>query len=169
MGSYLIIGDAVGSQLPGSAGQASLTHKDGNGNYLPKAPANVFKMFAMMTGTRRAVTLPTASANLGAFAASDANSAGVVIFNYDYSYAFADTPQTFSVELDNLPLNGVVTVQRYLVDANTSNLEAYLNQPGHPDPNLQMVESFPAQVQNGRLSLPSRTLGLGVEFWRVLQ
>jgi hypothetical protein len=170
MGSYLIMHDAVGYD-PGRLGQASLMHKaitDGVAAYYPKPAANVFKMFAMMTGTRRAVTLPTASSNLGAFAASDANSAGVVIFNYDYSYAFADTPRTFSVELNNLPLNGVVTVERYLVDANTSNLKAFLTQPGQPDPSLQKVEQFSAQVNNGQLILPSRTLGLGVTFWRIL-
>jgi hypothetical protein len=169
MGSFLVLDDAVGSS-PGALGRASLTDKittNGVAAYYPKPPANVFQMFAMMTGTRRAVTLPTGIPNLGAFAASDTNSAGVVVFNYDYSYAFADTPQTFSVELDNLPLNGVVTVERYLVDANTSNLEAYLNQSTHPDPHLQQVETFTAQIIGGKLTLPARTLGLGVTFWRV--
>jgi hypothetical protein len=170
MGSYLALADAVGAD-PGKPGEASLLHKaitNGVAAYYPKPVANVFKMFAMMKGMRKAVTLPTANPNLGAFAASDANSAGVVIFNYDYSYAFADKPQTFSVELNNLPLNGVVTVERYLVDANTSNLKAFLTQPGQPDPGLQKVEHFSAQVNNGQLVLPSRTLGLGVTFWRIL-
>jgi hypothetical protein len=115
------------------------------------------------------VTLPTGTTNLGAFAASDNNSAGVVIFNYSFDYSFTDTPQTFSVELDHLPLNGVVTAERYLVDANTSNLKAFLEQPGRPDPNLQRVEQFNAQVINGQLILPPRTLGLGVTFWRILR
>jgi hypothetical protein len=165
MGSYLILHDAVGDQL-GTVGQASLMNKYSSTTYFPKPAANVFKMFAMMTGTRRAVTVPTANPNLGAFAASDANAAGVVIFNYNS--AFTDTPATFSVEVDNLPYNGVVLVERYLVDANTSNLEAYLTQPGQPDPTLQRVEQFSALVQNGQLFLPSRTLGLGVTFWRIL-
>lgn len=155
MGSYLILHDAVGDQL-GTVGQASLMNKYSSTTYFPKPAANVFKMFAMMTGTRRAVTVPTANPNLGAFAASDANAAGVVIFNYNS--AFTDTPATFSVEVDNLPYNGVVLVERYLVDANTSNLEAYLTQPGQPDPTLQRVEQFSALVQNGQLFLPSRTL-----------
>src|SRR5262249_49723823 len=139
----------------------------------PKPAANVFKMFAMMTGTRRPATLSTtaSSSNLGAFAASDANSASVVVFNYDslmFSRPAVDTPETFSVELDNLPFNGTVTVQRYLVDANTSNLAAFLAQPSQPDPSLQMVEQFSAELQNGKLVLPSRSLGLGVTLWRVL-
>jgi len=167
MGSYLVVDDATGD-ASGARGLASLLYKDSSGNYFPKPPANVFKMFSMMTGARRAVTLPTATPYLGAFASTDANSAGVLVFNYNYDYSFTDTPQTFSVELDNLPFNGVVTVQRYLVDANTSNLAAYLSQPGQPDPRLQQVEQFTAQVIGGQLTLPARTLGLGVTLWRVV-
>jgi hypothetical protein len=169
MGSYLIMHDAVGLQ-PGNAGQASLMDKviTGKGaEYYPKPPANVFKMFAMMTGTRRAVTVPSGKPNLGAFAASDANSAGVVIFNYNSS--FTDTPELFSAELNNLPMNGVVSVERYLVDAKTSNLQAYFTQPDRPDPDLHKVEQFNAQVLDGQLLLPSRSLGLGVTFWRILR
>jgi hypothetical protein len=90
-----------------------------------------------------------------------------VVFNYNST--FTTTDETVDVELDNLAFNGVVTVERYLVDAFTSNLWAYL-QPGHPDPDptLQRVEQFPAQVINGKLLLPSRTLGAsGVTFWRI--
>lgn len=169
MGSYLVMHDAVGFN-PGQPGHASLMHKiivSGNAVYLPKPAANVFRMFAMMTGTRRAVSgLPATGSNLGAFAASDANSAGVVVFNYDV--AFTDHPETFSVELTNLPFSGPVTVERYLVDAQTSNLQAYLeaSEP-RPDPTLQRVEQFSADVVAGRLVLPSRTLGLGVTFWHV--
>jgi hypothetical protein len=166
MGSYLIMNDAVGYD-PGTLGIPSLTYKviTGDGSiYYPKPPANVFRMFAMMTGTRRAVTLP-ATSNLGAFAASDGSSAGVVVFNYNNM--FIEAPEVFSVELDHLPFDGAVTVKRYLVDADTSNLQAFLLHSGHPDPSLQMVEQFSAEVQDGRLTLPSRSLGLGVTFWRV--
>jgi len=169
MGSYLIMHDGVGSR-PGNAGGASLMDKVITGTsakYYPKPATNVFRMFAMMTGTRRAVTVPSGMPNLGAFAASDANSAGVVIFNYNSG--FTDTPELFSVELNNLPLNGVVSVERYLVDANTSNLQAYFTQPQRPDPDLHKVEQFNAQVHNGQLTLPTRSLGLGVTFWRVLR
>jgi len=166
-GSFLIMNDAIGSD-PGILGMASLMHKvidsDGKAYYYPKPPANVFKMLATMTGTRRSTMIP-ASLTLGAFAASDADSAGVIVTNYNS--AFTDTPETFSVELKNLPFNGDVTVRRYLIDANTSNLEAFLLQPSRPDPGLQMVEQFSTQVQNGQMVLPARTLGLGVTFWRV--
>jgi hypothetical protein len=169
MGSYLVIDDAVGATVPGSLSLASLLYKDGSGNYLPKAPANALKMFAMMTGTRRAVTLPTGTANLGAFAASDSNSASVLVFNYPYDYSFTDTPQTFSVELDNLPFNGLVTVERYLIDRDHSNL----GKPG-TDPSLQLMETTSnLQVIGGQVTLPCTVqpcaLGLGVTLFRVTQ
>ena len=78
----------------------------------------------------RAQGKPTDRPNLGAFAASDSSSAGLVIFNYNST--FTTTDETVDVELDNLPFNGVVTAERYLVDASTSNLWAYLRQFG-PD------------------------------------
>jgi hypothetical protein len=167
-GSFLMMHDGIGSQ-PGMLGMASLMYKaigsDGSVTYYPKPPANVFKMFAMMSGARDSVTLP-ADLGLGAFAANDATSAGLIIYNYNSS--FTDTAKAFSVEFDDLPFDGTVTVRRYLVDAYTSNLAAFLSQPGQPDPSLQMVEQFTAQVQNGRLILPARSLGLGVTFWQVL-
>jgi hypothetical protein len=138
---------------------------DGSASYYPKPPANVFKMFAMMSGAHDSVTLP-ADVGLGAFAASDATSAGLIVYNYNSS--FIDTAKAFSVEFDNLPFDGSVIVRRYLVDAYTSNLAAFLSQPGQPDPGLQVVEQFTGQVQNGQLILPARSLGLGVTFWQVL-
>jgi hypothetical protein len=166
-GAFLSLHDGVGAQ-PGIIGMASLMHKaiasDGSVTYRPKPPANVFKMFAMMSGTRDAVTLPT-DLGLGAFAANDATSAGLIVYNYNA--AFTDTAKTFAAEFDNLPFDGIVTVRRYLVDAYTSNLATFLSQPGQPDPSLQMVEQFTAEVQNGELVLPARGLGLGVTFWQV--
>lgn len=171
IGSYLLMDDAIGNDATGSKGIPSFVAKIDSVNY-PKPPANVFKMFAMMSGTRRPVAgLSAANPNLGAFAASDASSAGIVVFNYNG--AFTDTPETFSVQLDNLPFTGTVTVERYLVDAQTSNLQAYLTQPGQPHPSLQRVEQFPVDVVqlpngSGQLILPQRTLGLGVTYWRVV-
>ncbi len=188
MGSYLLLADADGDAANGNKDIHSLTHKltddTGTMHYYPKPPANVFKMFAKMTGTRRPVILtPTgASSNLGAFAASDTDSAHVVVFNYD-SQMFTrfpdgsapgtlpvamDTPENFTVQLDNLPFNGSVKVRRYLVDANTSNLKNFLVDPTS-SPHLQMVEEFDAILTNGQLVLPSKSLGLGVTYWRVTQ
>jgi hypothetical protein len=181
MGSYLIVGDGLTDpNNPSRRGQASLMHKEvaseGSIHYYPKPAANVFKMFARMTGTRRqAIVSPTGSnSNLGAFAASDENSASVVVFNYNRTLVFQnndnslpDTPETFTVSLNNLQFDGDVTIQRYQVDAVTGNLKAFLDNPGHPDPNLQMVQTT-GRVENGQLTLPQHSLGLGVTLWRIL-
>jgi hypothetical protein len=79
-----------------------------------------------------------------------------------------DTPETFTVSLNNLPLDGDVTIQRYQVDATTSNLKAFLDNPEQADPNLQMVQTT-GRVENGQLTLPQCSLGLGVTLWRILQ
>ena len=83
-------------------------------------------------------------------------------------------PENVTVELDNLPFSGAVTVTRYLVDSATSNFAAFLADPTKK-PDLQSVETFTAQVQNGQLVLTPHntsglptTLGLGVTYWRVL-
>jgi hypothetical protein len=181
IGSYLIVGDGLTDPgNPSRRGQASLMHKevasDGSVHYYPKPAANVFKMFARMTGTRRqAIVSPSGSnSNLGAFAASDESSASVVVFNYNRTLVFQnndnslpDAPETFTVSLNNLPFDGDVTIQRYQVDAATGNLKAFLDDPGHPDPNLQMVQTT-GRVENGQLTLPQYGLGLGVTLWRIL-
>ncbi|MGP9813919.1 hypothetical protein ACTZWT_20605 [Rhodopseudomonas sp. NSM] len=170
LGSYLQYTDAVGEAATGTINQASLLHKL-DGAYYPKPPANVFRMFAMMSGARRPVSgLSASNPDLGAFAASDANSAGVVVVNYNPSFTDeAGTAQSFTTELRALPFAATtVTVERYLIDARTSNLQAFLTLPSHPSPELQRVEQFTAQVDSaGSLSLPTRTLGLGVSFWRI--
>jgi hypothetical protein len=177
MGSYLIMEDGYGYSSPTSPGgstpgQASLLGKfiasDGTVSYYPKPPANVFKMFAQMTGTRRPATVSPvggSSSNLGAFVTSDTSSAHVMVYNYDPRVVFnndnnsiPETPENVSVELDNLPFpDGNVTVTRYLVDSVTSNFEAFLAAPTDPtkNPALQTVETFTAAVSNGQLILPS--------------
>lgn len=170
MGAYLLVGDAIGEQSTGYIGTASLMAKI-DGVYHYKPPANVMKMFAMMTGTRRAVALPTDRPNLGAFAVSDADSAGLLVFNYNST--FTTTDETVKVRFDNLPFDGYVMVERYLVDADTSNLQKFIAQGTTPDPaltGLQRVEQVQAIVQSGQLVLPVRTLGpSAVSFWRILR
>jgi hypothetical protein len=189
MGSYLILEDGFGYSSPSSPGgstpgQASLLGKfiasDGTVSYYPKPTANVFKMFAQMTGTRRPATVfPVggSTSNLGAFVTSDTSSAHVIAYNYDPHVVFnndnnsiPETPENVSVELDHLPFpDGNVTVTRYLVDAVTSNFKAFLAAPTDPtkNPALQSVETFTAEVANGQLFLPSRTLGLGVTYFQI--
>ena len=192
MGSYLILDDGVAGTSAGDPGsyawgEASLLgkviHSDNTVSYYPKPAANVFKMFAMMTGTSRPATVtPLGSSNIGAFATSDTSSAHVVVWNYDPTVVFGPNPEAsenVAVSIGNLPFSGAVTVQRYLVDAATSNFFAFVgnpqeNIPGDPtrNPNLQMVEQYQATVSNGQLQLPQNgqtttTLGTGVTYWRV--
>ncbi|OAF09929.1 hypothetical protein AYJ54_12075 [Bradyrhizobium centrolobii] len=185
MGSYLILEDGQGDpKAEPFLTQASLMHKYTDINkavhYLPKPAANVFRMFALMTGTRRPVTLSTSgtSSNLGAFAVSDPvqKTASIVVFNYNPTLVFGnadnslpDTPENFSVEIDNLPLpDGMVTVQHYLVDSTHSNLAVFLKNPDQSDPSLQSAEPpFSVPVQNGKVLLPASSLKLGVTFFRI--
>lgn len=170
IGSYLLIGDAAGNTTTGVVPEASLMAKIDD-VYHYKPPANVMRMFAMMSGTRRAAALPGDRPNLGAFATADASSAGVVVYNFNST--FTTGSETVAVRFDNLPFDGPVTVERYLVDADTSNLRKFIVQATTPDPQLtrlQRVEQFPAMVQSGQLVLDARTLGpSAVSFWRVLQ
>jgi hypothetical protein len=181
MGSFLILDDYVTDpNAPPMLNQASLLHKhvdhDGSVHYYPKAATNVFKMFARMKGERRSVTLSTAgtNSNLGTFATSDpqSGSADVIVFNYNHALVFQnengslpDAPEEFTVRIDNLP-DGLVKVERYLVDADTSNLKAFIVDGDH-NPDLYVVETMYLQVNNGQLALPSTPLKLGVTHWRI--
>jgi hypothetical protein len=132
-------------------------------------------MFAMMTGTRRAVMLP-ASSNLGAFAASDDSSAGVVVFNYNST--FTEAPEAFSVELNHLPFDGAVTVSRYLIDARyeqSPGLSAAERAPGSQPANGRAVQrgclewpacSAIAQSRAGRDLLAGLALDPSATCWR---
>jgi hypothetical protein len=153
----------------------------GGVHYYPKPVANVFKMFNKMTGTRNAVSVsPTGTAsNLGAFATSDANSASVLVYNYSSSVfnndgnSMVETPETFTINLGNLwggqAYTGNVTIKRYLIDANTSNLYAFLKPDGtHPSPELQLVGQTTSFVSDNQLMIGSASpLGLGVVFYRI--
>jgi len=181
MGSYLTLSDAVGAQTTGNVYMQSLTHKrtDDNGmvHYYRKPVANALQMFATMTGTRKQATVTSmteGTSNIGAFASSDAHSAHVVVFNYNSDLVFnndsqtkPDTPENVAVMLDHLPFTGPVRVQRYLIDAATSNLKAFFDNAAHPSPDLQLVETCRALVLDGQLALPSRAIGLGVSYWQV--
>jgi hypothetical protein len=139
-------------------------------------------MFNMMTGTRNAVTVsPTGSAsNLGAFVTSDANSASVLVYHYNSSVfnnnasSTVETPETFTINIGNLwgpqGYTGPVTVKRYLIDANTSNLSAFLKPDGtHPSPELQLVDpQTTGHVSDNQLMISSASpLGLGVVLYRI--
>lgn len=177
LGSYLIISDGQGdTRLPSLLGQASLLYKQMNGEkepiYYPKPVANLFRMYNKMSGRRvQAVLSPGgSSSNLGSFATWDGAIANVIVSNYDPARVFGpntstDIGEAFTLIVDNL-CDGQVTVERYLIDDQTSNLAAFLNGPGRPDPNLQRTATV-RTVSGGKLILPD-TLKLGVALYRVL-
>ena len=79
-----------------------------------------------------------------------------------------------TVAFKNLPFNGPVTVDRYLIDAKTSNLNYWVaagkTPPSVQVTQLQKVESFSASSTNGQLTLPARQLGpSAVSLWIVHQ
>lgn len=182
MGSYLIIGDGQGDpNITPFLGQASLLHKVPHGDkpadYYPKPVANLFKMYNKMSGQRVQAALTGGSgSHLNAFATWDgANStANIMVYNYDPTRVFGnnistETPEGISLEVDNLPFsNGsTVTIERYLIDANTSNLAKFYSDPTHPDPNLQRI-LLQRTINSGKLVLTGDALGLGVVLYRIL-
>ncbi|MCS3725526.1 hypothetical protein [Bradyrhizobium betae] len=181
LGSYLLISDGQGdTSVPSYRAQASLLYKQMNGNndpiYYPKPVANLFMMYNKMSGRRVLAALSPggAASVLGAFATWDpaATIANIMVHNYDPSRVFGtnnstDSGQGFSLEVDNLPFaDGPVTIERYLIDNQTSNLAGFLNGAICPDPHLQRTTLVGA-VTGGKLTLPD-TLKLGVALYRVL-
>jgi hypothetical protein len=196
MGSFLTVEDRLvygGPAAPSLLGAASLLHTYGDAtsySFLPKPPMNVFKMYSLMTGLRNQVTVTTGTSgsHLNAFVTSDESSTSVMVYNFDPYLVFnndantrSDTPENFSISISKLfktnGYNGSVKVERYLVDATTSNLAYFLdflhNSPGsiNPrDPRLQKLEDYSATVVNGDLHLesqPGKPLGLGVMLYRI--
>ena len=180
LGSYLIIGDGQGDpNIAPYLGQASLLHKVQHGanpaDYYPKPVANLFKMYNKMSGQRvqAALTGGGSGSHLNAFATWDgaSSTANIMLYNYDATRVFGtntstETPEAFSLDVGNLPFsNGPVTVERYLIDADNSNLARFLGDPSHL-PDLQKFTST-GTVTGGKLTL-SGTLGLGVSLYRVL-
>ena len=176
-GSYLIVRDNFGANTTGSAPVASFTHID-NGTDYPKPTYNTFRMFTMLPGTRKAVTLSSLQPDIRALAAADASSAGLLVSNYNYrfnyptDYTDLTTNQTVTPGFASLAFTGGVTVERYLIDQNTSNIGRYIdgNLPlSYTGASLTKVESCVATVDStGTLVLPSRVLGpSAVSLWLV--
>ncbi|WP_212453438.1 hypothetical protein [Bradyrhizobium japonicum] len=141
------------------------------------AAANLFKMYDKMSGQRvQAALTGGAGSHLNAFATWDgANStANIMVYNYDPTRVFGnnvstETPEGISLEVDNLPFSdgSTVTIERYLIDANTSNLAKFYSDPTHPDPNLQRI-LLQRTINGGKLVLTGDALGLGVVLYRIL-
>src|SRR4029077_11649076 len=125
------------------------------GNEYPKPIANAFSMVDRMAGAREAVTVDPAKPNLKALASSDSSSAYLIVANYNYLFNYAlrnysdlSKSDTVTVAFKNLQFNGPVTADRYLIDAQTSNLDYWVAAgkipPSVQATQLQKVESFSA-------------------------
>jgi hypothetical protein len=82
--------------------------------------------------------------------------------------------ENVTVSFKNLQFSGPVTVDRYLIDAQTSNLNYWVAAgklpPSVQASQLQKVESISAVATSGSLSLPTRQLGpSAVSMWVVHQ
>jgi len=96
-------------------------------------------------------------------------------YNYVSSYPKQTTSdnsknESVTVGFENLPFNGPVTVDRYVIDAQTSNLNYWVASgkipPSVQATQLQKVESFSATSTGGTVVLPARELGQSaVSLW----
>jgi hypothetical protein len=140
-----------------------------------KPPFNVMRMCSMMQGTRRAVTTNTAGQpNIGAIASSTGTGAYVLAYNYNTSAGLTvdnTTNESITVKLNSLPFsNGTVQVQRYVIDATRSNIQAKLDAGLAPDSSaeLTLVDTYTATVTANAVTLPTVTMGSSaVSFWVV--
>jgi hypothetical protein len=172
-GSYLLMRDVFGADATGNPNVPSFTHvRDGVDH--PKPGANVFRMAAMIPGTRRAATVDTGLPTVKAIGGASNDAAAMLVVNYDYDFATRSdrtTDQGVRVGFANLPFSGAVTVERWLVDRNTSNVGRYIASGSAPNPTetaLSRVESFSANVTDGALALDARTLGpSAVSLWVI--
>jgi hypothetical protein len=182
-GSFLEVRDNQGHDTTGISAdmfEATWNHIAGGTEY-PKPIANAFSMVDRMAGARKSVTVDPARPNLKALTSSDSSSAYLIVANYNYLFNYAlrnysdlSKGDTVTVAFKNLPFNGSVTVDRYLIDAQTSNLDYWVAAgkvpPSVQATQLQKVESISAMVTGGALSLPARQLGpSAVSLWIVHQ
>jgi hypothetical protein len=180
-GSFLEVRDNHGPDLAGvdaNMNAASWLHVHNMVEY-PKAITNAFSMVSHMTGVRRSVEVNPAKPNLRALASSSSDSASLIVANYNYLFDYANknysdltSREVVTVTFKNLPFNGPVTVDRYLIDAQTSNLDYWVATgkapPSVRQTQLQKVESFPATSTSGTLALPQITVGKSaVSMWVV--
>jgi IPT/TIG domain/Putative Ig domain/Glycosyl hydrolase catalytic core len=178
-GSFLLVRDNEGADTEGAQSnmyEATWTHVQKGVEY-PKAIMNAFSMVDRMAGARNAAAVNTAKPDLHALASSDINSASLIVANYNYHFDFPNknysdltTNESVAVTFKNLSFSGPVIVDRYLIDAQTSNLFFWFAKgqtpPSLQATQLQKVESFSATATGGTLVLPARQLGpSAVSLW----
>ena len=171
-GSFLEVRDNQGHDTVGvdaNIYEPSWNHVENSVEY-PKAIENAFSMVDRMAGTRNSVAVNPAKPDLYGLASSTSTSASLIVANYNYlfdninkNYSDESKVENVTVAFKNLLFNGPVTVDRYLIDAQTSNLyywySAGQTPPSVQSTQLQKIESISATVTGGTLSLPIRQFG----------
>jgi hypothetical protein len=178
-GSFLGIRDNAGADVAGANSNinfASWFHVQNSTEY-PKPITNAFAMISHMAGTRKSAAVNGTKPDLNAIASSDGTSASLVVANYNYVFANRNNPdqtknESVTVAFKNLTFSGALTVDRYVIDAKTSNLDYWIAAgklpPSLQATQLQKVESFSASSSGGTVSLPARELGQSaVSLWIV--
>jgi hypothetical protein len=180
-GSFLQVRDNHGTDTDGANSAtylATWNHVKQSVEY-PKPIANAFSMVDRMAGTRKLAVVNAVKPDLKALASSDGKSASLIVSNYNYSASYSKQTasdnsknQSVTVAFKNLPFSGGVTVDRYVIDARTSNLHYWLAAgkvpPSVPATQLQKAESFPATSTGGIVTLPARELDQSaVSLWIV--
>jgi hypothetical protein len=178
-GSFLLVRDNQGADTAGAQSnmyEATWTHVENSTEY-PKAIMNALSMVDRMAGLRNPAAVNTAKPDLRALASSDLNSASLIVANYNYlfdytnkNYSDLTKNESVAVTFKNLSFSGPVIVDRYLIDAQTSNLFFWFAKgqapPSLQATELQKVESFSATATGGTLVLPARQLGpSAVSLW----
>lgn len=143
----------------------------------PTAQFNVFKIFSMLPGHRVEVSETDLPPSLsGAFAASDGNSIGVVVYNYiGWSpIDLSDLSKTESVQIrvEDVPFTGQAAIEQYIVDSNHGNIYTQYVMPGElpilDNLKLQRLSLSIADVDNGIITLPRTTLAKSaVSLWMI--
>jgi IPT/TIG domain/Putative Ig domain/Glycosyl hydrolase catalytic core len=171
-GAFLEVRDNQGHDTAGANADiygASWNHVENSVEY-PKPITNAFTMVERMVGTRKSIAVNLTKPNLYALASASSNSASLIVANYNYlfdwthkNYTDQTTVENVTVAFKNLSFSGLVTVDRYLIDDQTSNLDSWVSAgktpPSVQSTQLQKVESFSASVTSGTLSLPVRQFG----------
>jgi hypothetical protein len=182
-GSFLEVRDNAGHDTAGvnsNINAATWNHVMHGAEY-PKAVSNAFSMIDRMSGQRKSAAVNAQKPDLYALASASQTSGSLVVANYNYTASWANKSakdisknETVTVAFKNLAFDGPVTVDRYLIDSQTSNVNYWVSNGKIPSSvqitQLQKVESFSANSTGGVVSLPARPLGpSAVSLWIIHQ
>lgn len=146
-----------------------------NGVVYPKPTYNVYRMFYQLPGQRKKTEWQNPNVQLGAIASASSDSIGVIVYNYDWdnqNIVDRSEPHDVQVKISGTNLPDSVTVRRFLMDAQTSNVAKYVDAglvPSVADCELQKVEEYTVKPVGGIITLPTKTIGQSaVSLWLVL-